>query len=155
MVQITSSEKTSIQSERKKKLSNKEMIIALIAVVIFIIVLTSIGGGNNKTSSTTGNRKLSIGEEGIINFREDKSDCSGEDTVVLGVTKEAQDKVGKALLAEDYIGIRNLLLSGEAFGVNICTKAKVIDSDLGIRQVRILEGENFGNAGWLPYEWIK
>jgi len=104
---------------------------------------------------TTKSQKLSIGEEGIINFREDKNDCSGEDIIILGITKEAQGKISKALLAKDYIGLEDLLLSGEAFEVNICTKAKVIDTAFGLRQVRILEGDNFGKSGWLPYEWIK
>lgn len=144
-----------IKEESKKQ--KKAIIAGAIVAVIFIIIIVLIAiasTGSNSTPSTT-KQKLGIGEEGIINFREDKNDCSGEDKVLLGITKEAQDKVSKALLAKDYIGMGDLLLSGEAFAVNICTKAKVIDTALYIRQVRILEGKNFGRSGWLPYEWIK
>ena len=163
MVKITSSEKQSDETKPKRKWGKKEKTITGIAIVIFVIVLISIGGGDNKTPShsptsqpsANENNKLGIGEEGIINFREDKNDCGGEDKIVLGTTKEAQDKVNKALLAKDYIGIAKLILVGEAFSVDICTRGKVIDRAFGLREVRIMEGENFGESGWLPYEWIK
>ena len=160
MINTISSEKSNVPAEEKKKYKwgKKEKIMGGVIGFIFLIIIIAISGGDNKSTSTPSqptSKTPSIGEEGIINFRDDKSDCSGEDKVLLGTTKEAQDKVGKTLLAKDEMGIAELLITGEAFGVAICTKAKVIDSAVGIRQVRILEGENLGKSGWLPYEWIK
>jgi len=107
------------------------------------------------SSNSKEEQKLEIGDVGIINYRDDKNDCSGDDLVILGVSREAQEKVDKALYAKDTIGIAQLLANGEAFAVDICTKAKIIDSAVALREVRILEGKNMGKSGWLPYEWIR
>ncbi|XOB41784.1 MAG: hypothetical protein ACKKMS_00070 [Candidatus Nealsonbacteria bacterium] len=142
----------------KNKIS-KNWIWIILAVSLVAIILIINSGKKIETQEiqtpVVESGKLDIGEEGVINFREDKSDCSGEDKIVLGITKEDQDKIGKALSAEDWMGITELISIGKAFSVGICTKAKVIDRAMFLRQVRILEGENIGKSGWLPYEWIK
>jgi hypothetical protein len=117
-----------------------------------------IASGDEKSTPAPANtptateQTLSIGEEGIINYNTDRNDCSGQ--AILGISKEAQDKITKASVAKDNVGLAQLVLTGEAFMVNNCTKVKVIDSAMFLRQVRILEGEQFGEAGWLPYEWV-
>jgi len=135
----------------------------LIFFVLFTITISSKPEeqGQIETSQTTVSsnskeeQKLEIGDVGIINYRDDKNDCGGDDLVILGVSREAQEKVDKALYAKDTIGIAQLLANGEAFAVDICTKAKIIDSAVGLREVRILEGENMGKSGWIPYEWVR
>ncbi len=77
------------------------------------------------------------------------------DEVHLAIDKQAFDEWIKACVAKDYIGMLELQASGRVFTVPNVTKVLVIDSSFASREVRILEGDAFGKAGWLPYEWLK
>lgn len=77
------------------------------------------------------------------------------DIVYLAIDKESFDMWTKACVAKDYIGMMQLEASGRVFSVPNNTKVLIIDRNFAIRKVRILEGDAFGKAGWLPYEWLK
>ena len=93
-----------------------------------------------------------LGTEALATYHTDGT-CS--ESIVLGITKESADAVGKALLSKDMVGISNLLQAGTAIMINDCTKVKVIDTAVGYKQVRILEGDEINKAGWIPSEWLK
>ena len=46
-------------------------------------------------------------------------------------------------------------LDDKIFFVKTGTKVLVIDRETFSRQVRILEGENIGRSGWVPFEFIQ
>ena len=132
------------------------MFSCLIGVLIILVVFLAASGSDKSPStsnytSTPAKQTLSLGEVGIINYKTDRNDCTGQ--TILGATKESQDKITTALVANDEIGLAQLVITREAFMVDNCTKVKVIDTAVSLRQVRILEGEQVGKSGWLPYEW--
>lgn len=75
--------------------------------------------------------------------------------VWLAVSAQAEDARIKASIANDTVGLQNLIMAGQLFSVEDGTAALVIDrSGLGVRQVRILEGPAKDRAGYLPMEWV-
>jgi len=158
MIQVTSSEDTNLKQEEKKKYEwgKKEKIMGVIAILSFLLMIIVSNSGGNKpipsSTTTIENQILSIGDEGIVNNNGDRNNCDGK--VILGISKEAENQIIKASVANDEIGLANILMNGGIFFVPNCTKVKVIDINMFIRQVRILEGEQFGKSGWLPYEFV-
>lgn len=141
----------------KEPVKSKHLFWGFIAVLFFMILIFSSANKTepsfSESSSSQPQQSLSIGDEAVINWHEDPSDCS--QSMLLGTTKESHDKARKALMAEDSMGIAELLFSGEAISVPNCTKVKIIDTALFTRQVRILEGQQIGKSGWISYEFLK
>lgn len=75
--------------------------------------------------------------------------------VLIAVDEQSYEALGKAFLAEDWLGIQQLLMQNSIFSVPRNTKVLVIDSGFGKRKVRILEGEYSGQAGWITMEFLK
>lgn len=133
----------------------KPIVIAAIFIVIFLFIGIYRSASNIAPEQTQsiGPKPISIGDEATLNWHEDPSDCSK--SILVATTKESQEKVSKILLANDELGISEVLLSGEAFAVPNCTKVKVIDTAVAIRQVRIFEGDQIGKSGWVAFEFVK
>ena len=138
-------------------MTKKEKVI-FVGIIIFCLIcisfLTSLD--NNKEAEKVKEVKeiqLKLGDVGIINRFEDKTRC--ELVTALTINKDGQDELMTALEVGDNTGLVLMLLDGKAFTVDNCTKAKVIDTAMFLRKVRIMEGESIGQAGWLPMEWIR
>ena len=77
--------------------------------------------------------------------------------ICLGTSKDDADKISKALLAKDYLGLTEI---PGAFCVSNGTPALLIEKSFPLRKVRItgtiskIDGDKFGKSGWLPMEWI-
>ncbi|KKQ26941.1 MAG: hypothetical protein US42_C0018G0015 [Candidatus Magasanikbacteria bacterium GW2011_GWC2_37_14] len=77
--------------------------------------------------------------------------------ICLGTTTDDADKITKAMLANDFLGL--LEIPG-AFCVSNGTKVKLIEKDFPLRRVRIVEGVNkidsdkVGLSGWVPLEFV-
>lgn len=99
-------------------------------------------------------KTISLGDEVILNFNDDKTKCD-EQKMVLGYEKKDAEQVTKSSVAKDTEGLVELILQGRGFAVKNCTKAKLIESGFGYRKVRILDGDTAGQAGWLPTEWVR
>lgn len=94
-------------------------------------------------------KKVSVGEQGFLRDRKD-----AKEDVLVATTKETFDQFIKAAVAGDNYGAAQIVISGGAFYVPGNTKVLVIDMETGSRKVRILEGEQAGVAGWVPYEYV-
>lgn len=70
--------------------------------------------------------------------------------VVIAPTEAAYDAFVKASVADDKMGMAQLLGSGLIFTVPSGTRAKKIDTSMSGTKVRILTGEHAGDAGWVP-----
>lgn len=161
MIKTTSSEETKDPTGNFKKtgtnakMSKKKGVVMVSIIVLFVITtiwaISSTNKGSNQINMPT-RPSLSVGDEGIINNNDEINNCEG--TVALTMTEEAQDEFTKTSIAKDSAGFAEMILEGKIFIVDNCTKAKVIDSSMFKRRVRILEGEQAGKAGWLPYEFI-
>lgn len=91
---------------------------------------------------------LSRGEEGYI------KGTSGTPNEILTNTKADYDVFIDILLSKDTIGLGQFLQDGRGFGVANGTKVLVIGTGVGVRQVRVLEGEHLGESGWLAMEYV-
>ena len=128
--------------------------------VLFIVVISALAASDKEklgdvpvqptTQATTPKQeRVGVGDEGYV------KSSSGTANKTLIATSEANfDALVKASVANDTIGIAQLVLEGRLFAVEDGTKVLVIDSTVGARQVRILEGELFGETGWLPMEFV-
>lgn len=152
--------------EKPKKFYQKRWFYIVIGlVVVFYIIgsftpksspaLKSVSNppANQPVAQQTAQTFLpTLGTEALATYHTNGT-CS--QSIVLGTTKANADTVGKALLSKDMVGISNLLSSGQAIMINDCTKVKVIDTAVGYKDVRILEGDSINLSGWIPSEWLK
>jgi len=91
--------------------------------------------------------KLGVGEEGVVKI-------NGSDTVALIADPDSYDDYLNAMTAQDKYGIAELLTANKLFLVLNGTRVKVIDREMGIRKVRVLDGEMEGRAGWTAMEFV-
>jgi len=104
-----------------------------------------------KTAAT-----LSIGEEGILNNNDDPNNCEGK--VLMGATEDDFNAITKSSIAKDEEGLLELMMRGQAFLVDNCTRIRKIDSagTFGsIAKIRILETQDTSlpSTGWVAYEF--
>ena len=97
-------------------------------------------------SASSASERVGVGEEGDVKSSANKT--------VIATSEASFDALIKASVANDTMGIAQLVLDGRAFAVENGTKVLVIDRTTGARQVRILEGELIGETGWLPMEFV-
>ena len=124
-------------------------LVVLLITLIFATACNNIETNEvietNKEESKT--RILGTGDQGIL--------FMDGGTIPVAVTKEAMDQMTRSFTVKDEIGFNNLFLSGQAFWAKSGTKVLVIDSTFTTSKVRILEGDYYGQSGWVPYEWVR
>src|SRR5450759_4173541 len=78
----------------------------------------------------------------------------GATLVAVAVTAADLDEWTKSTIANDAIGLKQMLSDGRVFAVEKGTRALILDVGwMGTRQVRILSGSCYGESGWIPVEW--
>jgi|GEM_PF-2268835 len=98
---------------------------------------------------------LSIGDEGFLKVGDDPNNI-----VFIATDLDAFDELMKIIRAKDAYGLLELGMQGKAFGVTNGTKVKIIDTAMGKRRVRIIQGvkpideDKVGLSGWIPKEWV-
>lgn len=95
-------------------------------------------------------RKVRVGEEGILNMHKDVADCSG--IVVVAKTEETHDEIVKASVANDTYAIAEMIAKDRAFSVPACSKVLVIDQGFGKRKIRVVDT---GQSGWVSMEFVR
>lgn len=140
-----------IQSQLHKQRKLK-MATAIIFSFLIIIIIASSGEEDAPTQQVETLSILTIGDDGILNNQEEKTNCEGN--TILGTSKETYDEFSKAQVADDKLDYLQMLGDGKIFLIPNCTKVKVIDSSFTLKKVRILEGEHLGVSGWMPFEFV-
>jgi hypothetical protein len=146
------------QSILKKKFGCGTTIL-IFSILLIIMIAIGISSDNNQkaTPSNTAqpqNDNLQIGDNGYLRL---PNTTDPSQVICLGTTKDDADKIGKALLAKDFMGL--LEIPG-AFCVGNGSQVKLIEKDFPYRKVRIIQGINkvdsdkIGLVGWLPFEWV-
>lgn len=128
----------------KKKWYKKWWAIVLFGVIA-IVLISSMGGSESAT--VTKSEFFNPGEEGYLRV-------SGSNIVSVLNTPEIHEQFMKAGLAKDTYGMAKIISDGRGFNVNVGTKVLVIDSEVGIRKVRVLDGEHAIKEGWVSKEFI-
>ncbi len=116
----------------------------------WLISGSSNSSGATKRSKSTQSRIVSVGQEGILS--------SGGDAVLLGVSKESYSRLVSLSVANDTVGIMDMILTGKVFSVKGGTRCRVIQISsvlTNTREVRILEGDNYGLSGFTAGEFVK
>lgn len=135
----------------------RHKILTVLISISFLAIIVS-GGGNSQNYNDYSNQEksidiLKVGEEGIINNNESKTDCSGSS--ILTINKDDLEEFINLSIASDKIGLYSMIREGKIFLVPNCTKIKVIGIlATGSQRVRLLEGSSMGNDGWISYEFI-
>lgn len=91
---------------------------------------------------------VSPGEIGYL--RIDSSDS----VAYAGVTSDFYDQFMNAARAKNSVEMATLLIAGKAFSLRPDTVVTVITSGFSLSQVRVMEGKNQGETGWLPPQFI-
>lgn len=81
---------------------------------------------------------------------------SGQDDVLVATTEKNLDALVHSAVSKDSYGMAEMVLDGRAFYVDSGTKVLVIGLSGGwtTANVRILEGKNYGDSGWVPIEFV-
>jgi hypothetical protein len=88
-----------------------------------------------------------IGAEAILD--------NGVDTVLVAINEKALDELVKAANAKDQIGLNLMLLEGQVFLVPCGIRIRILDRGFATSKIRILEGDHYAKAGWIPYEFTR
>lgn len=154
-----SSKETQANIESQIKADRKKIItgfVALAIFVIFFIILIASISTNAPKSTNQSVTSVQVGQDGFL-----RSNGDSDGITFLATTPEAFDELMKTIRAKDTAGLLEMAAYGRAFGVTNGTKVKVIDSAIGRRRVRIMQGvkpidsDKVGLAGWVPMEWVK
>jgi len=153
--EVKSQEKNfALSGKRHKSLTGCGGLLIIFIIIIVIIIITSSSTPNtepqkinNQTNTEVQNNSAGVGENGIL--------VSQNEEIAIPITKEYYDEMVKLSVANDTMGIAEMALDDKIFFVKTGTKVLVIDRETFSRQVRILEGENIGRSGWVPFEFIQ
>lgn len=135
------------------------ILITLGIALLIVILLNVVSSKNNQKTSQTiipvvQNNDMQIGDDGYLRL---PGITDSAQVICLGTTKDDANKIGKVLVAKDFMGL--LEIPG-AFCVGSGSKIRLIDIDFPYRKVKIIQGVNkvdsdkIGLAGWLPFEWV-
>lgn len=76
------------------------------------------------------------------------------DEGLLSIDEKSNSRLTKLLIAEDKVGVAEMVVEGKAFIVPKGTRAKILAFGLLTCEVRVMEGYHFGRSGFLPTEFV-
>lgn len=150
------------EGKKNKARKTKWKMIALLCFLGWFGIIFAFGGKGSSTttqsvekSSPFGNyQNVEVGDNAYLWIEHDPETRG---LVCLGRTKDDYDKIGKAFIAKDFIGL--LEIPG-AFCVGSGSRVQLIEKDFPLRRVRILKGagevdsDKVGISGWTAMEFV-
>jgi transposase-like protein len=133
----------------------KKLIFILVAIVItlalFSHLISPVQQNTNQLSAPPApafqsDRSPSIGDEAVLDM--------GGLAVWVAKTKADNSRLTQLCVAQDQLGIAEMLFDGRVMSVEVGTLVKVIDLGLFTTEIRILEGKHAGRSGFLPSEFV-
>lgn len=143
---------TFLKTKKWSELTRKEKVAGLILLSALVLLLAFAIVSTNKATSPAVSQ-VRVGDVGVLR-------AGNANTVFLAADRDAFDQMQKDFVSNDTVSFFELASQGRAFGVSSGTKALIIDSAVGSRQVRILESaqgvdqNKIGRTGWIPAEWV-
>jgi len=71
--------------------------------------------------------------------------------VLLAVDEEAYERMRNLSVARDYLGLQVMVQARLLFQVESNTTARIIGRGFERREVRIMDGPQFGRSGWVAH----
>jgi hypothetical protein len=131
----------------KKTGSKTNRILGCLGLIVLLIIAVYYMSDNSTDKTALDKASVGVGERGVLRA----GDLS---EIAVAADREALTAATKAANAKDTIEYANLAASGRLFLVDKNTAVNVIDSGIGVRRVRILEGPHMAKSGWIPVEWV-
>jgi hypothetical protein len=122
-------------------------VVATSCSLLFLFVILPVGL-RGCTSASGPISRVTVGSKARLHV-DDK------EAIPVAASEQSFDRLTKASVAEDTLGIAELAVSGMMFEVPNDTRVLVIDEGFLRTQIRVLEGDHFGRTGWVPFEWVK
>ncbi len=131
-----------------------------IYLVLVAVVVSSTNDAKEKAQSanaptaqpdqveTASTGPIGPGDEGYLRV-------SNSEIVTVLKTEELQEQFMKSGLANDTYGMAKIIADGGGFNVPVGTKVLVIDSEVGVRKVRVLTGDHAMQEGWVAKEFVQ
>jgi hypothetical protein len=125
-----------------------KVVKTLVQVGLLLILVFFIYAMLNTDSKSSGSQQYKhVGDEGYLH--------SSSTNVIVPITQTDLDRAIQLGVANDDIGIAEMVARGRALIVDQNTKVKVIQTTTATAEVRILTGSFTGRSGWVPKEFIK
>lgn len=125
-----------------------KIIAGFFGFIVLVLVISSVsGGGSNSSTPSAVSSSVNQGQNGYLHISDGQS-------ISVVRTKQGLDDYTKAAVNNDTLGMAQMIYDGEGFLAPDDTKVLVIDSGLGTREVRILDGKFIGQSGWVPMEFV-
>jgi len=123
-------------SFRMTKIGQRGTLGISAAAIFFALMVTNRFSGNPETGNM-----VTVGEEPWIH--------TGSKSTPLATTKDSYDEIQKILLAQDWAGLRQMIIQERAFVVEEGPRVLVVymSWDWTMTQVRVLEGSQAGRNG--------
>lgn len=115
-------------------------------IVMFIIISATTSPTTPSVSNSLVQNSVSIGQDGYIKISTPEA--------IISINKETLEEVVNNSVIGDNTGTAKLIMAGKAYFVDNGTKVKVIDKTMTAVKVRILDGNEATNSGWLPFEFV-
>ena len=138
----------------KRKSTIGTILIVIFCIIVILMLIGKYVAGPSTPDATVPKEvapkvvapaQVTVGDNVTI-------DC-GSELVIVAVTKADLDEITRLSIAGDNLGIATMIADGNAFMVNKGTKARVIERGLYTRRVRIMDGDYYGESGWVPMEF--
>jgi hypothetical protein len=125
-----------------------KVVKTLVQVGLLLILVFFIYAMLNTDFKSSGSQQYKhVGDEGYLH--------SSSTNVIVPITQTDLDRAIQLGVANDDIGIAEMVARGRALIVDQNTKVKVIQTTTATAEVRILTGSFTGRSGWVPKEFIK
>lgn len=130
-----------------REYGNKALLIGLLIIFLPVIISSFSPSSSSETATATPQMEhLNVGDLGYLQ--------SNSGTAMLATTQNNEDKLTKLSVAKDTEGITQMVLDGDVILIDSGTKVRVIGQMMFSREVRVLEGKNYGKSGWVPNEFL-
>lgn len=125
-----------------------------VMILIFCVsLLCSCTGNNDKPRSSSSRQTtathITTGEEGVLRM------AGIDDPIPICATKAVLDRFTTLCVANDLIGIQQLITTGNVWMIEKGTHVLVIKTGwTGWLEVRLLDGNYAGYSGFVAYEFV-
>jgi hypothetical protein len=124
-------------------------LLSLVSMVVLVGCESKPGTGSSSPQSTSPApiTSLQVGDQCVLTAK--------GSPVFVYPQYEDMNEVMDALIAKDDIGLQKMKAAGKFFVCPARTRARLINNGVVARRVRILEGDYYGEDGWVSTEFVQ